>query len=83
MHDTEVFLDYIIFLHSMTTAPRSPDYVLQIDMWAKVESGGMTSEHARAKYETFRVSGDFFQLEVEFTISEEWLDKTNLKFLLK
>ena len=64
MHNTEVFLDYIIFFHSMTTAPRSPDYILQIDMWAKVDSSGMTSEHARAKYETFRVSGNFYRLEV-------------------
>ena len=67
MHNTEVFLDYIIFFHSMTTAPRSPDYILQIDMWAKVDSSGMTSEHARAKYETFRVSGNFYRLEVNLS----------------
>ena len=83
MHNTEVFLDYIIFLHSMTTAPRSPDYVLQIDMWAKVDSSVVTLEHARAKYDTIRVSGEFYQLEVEFTITESWQGKTCLTYLPK
>ena len=83
MHNTDVIHDRIIFLHSMTTAPRSPDYILQIDMWAKVDSSGMTSEHARAKYNSFRVSGDFYQLEVEFTIPpEEVAGQKNLIFLL-
>ena len=48
----------------MTTAPGSPDYVLQVDMWATIQSNGMTYEHARAKYNTFRVKGDYYELEV-------------------
>ena len=53
----------------MTTAPDSPDYVLQIDMWATIESSAVTSEHARAKYNTFRVHGEFYELEVEIYIA--------------
>ena len=54
----------------MTTAPNSPEYVLQIDMWATVESSGAASEHARAKYNTFRVNGTFYELEVKIMITQ-------------
>ena len=52
----------------MTTAPESPDYVLQIDMWANTWGHGDTAylEHARAKYNKFKVEGNFFKLEVKF-----------------
>ena len=49
---------------SMTTAPGSPDYVLQIDMWAYT-NGWVENEYARAKYNTFKVKGDYYELEVE------------------
>ena len=49
----------------MTTASGSPDYVLQIDMWANTRVDGNTAvtEHARAKYNIFKVNGDHFELE--------------------
>ena len=50
----------------MTTATGSPDYVLQIDMWGfnTHETYSIPNEHARAKYNTFKVNGDYFELEV-------------------
>ena len=69
MHNTEILDDLFFFLCSMTTAPDSPDYVLQIDMWATIESSAVTSEHARAKYNTFKVHGEFYELEVEISIT--------------
>ena len=51
----------------MTTATGSPDYVLQIDMWGfnTHETYSIPNEHARAKYNTFKVKGDYYELEVE------------------
>ena len=50
----------------MTTASGSPDYVLQIDMWANTWGTGDAAwlEHARAKYNIFKVKGDYYELEV-------------------
>ena len=48
----------------MTTAHGSPDYTLQIDMWA-FSNGLVDNEHARAKYNIFKVTGANFELEVE------------------
>ena len=48
----------------MTTAPGSPDYVLQIDLWAYTNFW-VENEYARAKYNTFKVKGDYYELEVE------------------
>ena len=53
----------------MTTATGSPDYVLQIDMWA-FSNGLVDNEHARAKYNIFKVTGANFELEVELRMQK-------------
>ena len=63
----------------MTTAPDSPEYVLQIDMWATVDSSGVT-EHARAKYNTFKVKGEFYELEVKVKNQKSTLDFSDCTF---
>ena len=51
----------------MTTASDSPDYVLQIDMWANTWGHEATAylEHARAKYNKFKVKEYHYKLEVK------------------